>query len=93
MALVKKQSNSSRLIIMAVAVLVVGVIGFVLYQQVVLKTNTPGKTSSTAPRHPSIITNFGESIVSDPRYLELKPYGQPLSVNAETDGGQTNPFR
>ena len=41
----------------------------------------------------AVITNFGESILNDSRFSQLKAYDVSVNVNADTDGGQPTPFQ
>lgn len=91
MALVKKRTNSSRLVVTAVAIIAVG--GLVAW--LVLKFINPSEDETVQPvnRQGEIITQFGEEILKDPRYLRLTPYGQDLNVNADRDAHNPNPFQ
>lgn len=91
MALVKRQTNSTRLIIIVVVVAVVGVIGYVLSQQLFSgpsSTNVNGPTSGR-----TVTTNFGETILNDSRYTDLQTYGVNLNVDVNAESGQPQPFQ
>lgn len=93
MALAKKNSNSTRTIIIAAVIIAVAGIGYVLYQQFFLNPGSSTATDLTTSRTKSVITNFGESILTDPRYTTLKSFDQSVNADANRDGGQINPFR
>lgn len=90
MALVKKRSQSSRLVVIGVVVVVVAGIGYFLLQQFYLNpslTNTPG---TGIDRTSQVIQNFGEDILQDPRYRALQPYGTEPVPPGDTN---PNPFQ
>lgn len=91
MALVKRRTNSTRLIVIAVIIIVVGGLAVWLIQQFL----TPQADETTPPtnRQNEIITDFGQEILDDPRYLRLTPYGTNLNVNASRDALNPNPFQ
>lgn len=91
MALQKKSSNSTRTIVIGVVIVIVAGVGYLLYQQFfgsAADTSTNPAVNSTRP----VVTNFGESILNDPRYTSLKSYDVTTNADANTDGGQINPF-
>jgi len=91
MALVKKQSNSTRLVVIGVVIIAVAGIGYLLFQQFTSTSSTAN--SAVGAGHPKIITNFGESILQDSRFTNLKHFGTNISVNVNTDSGQPQPFQ
>lgn len=93
MALVKKTSSSTRLVIVGLIVVVVAGVGWLLFRQFFLNPGTGGSTVNGADRSRAIITNFGESILNDSRYTELRSFGETVSADANVDGGQAQPFR
>lgn len=95
MALVKRQTSSSRLIVISVGIAVAAIIGFVLYRQLSAPTVNPGAANGAVSR-PTPITNFGEAILNDSRYKDLKQYsGANLNdnVNLAPDARNPNPFQ
>lgn len=92
MALVKRQSNSTRLIIIMSVVVVVAGIGFFLARQY-LSGPAGNQSNGSGPASKRVITNFGESILNDSRYTDLKTYGLNLNVDANTQAGQPEPFQ
>jgi len=93
MALAKKKSNSTRLVIIGVVVVVVAGIGYLLFQQFFINSGDATNDALGVNRNKAVVTNFGESILLDPRFTTLKTYDVSINANAETDGGQTNPFQ
>lgn len=93
MALAKKKSNSSRLVIIGIVVVVVVGIGYVLFRQFFLNDGVGTNGAANTNHGKSVITNFGETILNDPRFTTLKSYDVSINTNAETDGGQANPFQ
>lgn len=93
MALAKKSSNSTRLVIIGVVIIVVAGIGFLLYREFFLNADGSGGDTSGVTGGKRVITDFHESVLNDPRYTTLKSYDETISANANTDGGQANPFQ
>lgn len=93
MALAKKKSNSTRLVIIGLVIVVVAGIGYVLFQQFFIKSGDATNDTLGVNRNKAVVTNFGESILLDPRFTNLKSYDVTINANAETDGGQANPFQ
>lgn len=93
MALAKKKSNSTRLVIIGLVVLIVAGIGYVLFRQFFLNDGLNTNDALNASGGKQVITNFGEEILSDPRFTNLKSYDVTINTNAETDGGQAQPFQ
>lgn len=93
MALAKKRSPASRLVIIAAVVIAVAGIGYVLFREFFLTDRGLEGNANAANRSKSVITNFGESILNDPRYTTLKSYDMSVNADANRDGGQVNPFR
>lgn len=93
MALVKKQTNSARLLIIGAAVIAVAGVGLFLFQKFFLAGKTPITNSGQVPGQQGVMTNFGEDILNDSRYTKLQPYGTNLNVNANDNPGQPNPFQ
>lgn len=93
MALAKKSSSSSRFIIVGVVIIVVAGIGYLLWREFFLKTDTVDPNAAGVAGSKKVITDFHESILNDPRYTILKSYDQSVNVNAGSDGGQINPFQ
>lgn len=90
MALQKKNSSSSRFVVIGIIVAVVGVAGFFLFQQFYLNSTGTEATNSTADRTNRVIRTFGENILQDPRYQGLVQYGtEPI----EPAGTNPNPFQ
>ena len=92
MALAKKQNNSTRIVIIGAVVLIVAGIGYFLFQELFVKTNNTNQ-GSAASQQKGVITNYGESILTDPRYAGLRSYGAMVNADANQDGGQPNPFQ
>lgn len=92
MALVKKKSNSTRVFIIAAVIVGLAVIGYFLVPRLFESKNASNLNTLPLGRQP-IITDFGESILNDPRFKELKPFNVNLDVNANRDAGQRNPFQ
>ncbi len=93
MALAKKNSNSNRFIIIALVVVVVGGVGYLLFKQFFLDPKEELNQALNANRGKAVITEFGESILNDPRFTSLKSFDVTVNADAETDGGQVNPFQ
>jgi anionic cell wall polymer biosynthesis LytR-Cps2A-Psr (LCP) family protein len=92
MALVKRQSTSSKTIVIGVVVVVVVVLGYFLFQKFYLNpesTNTKNSSNSSG----RVITNFGESLLNDAQFNELQTLTVNTSVNLNTDAGQEQPFQ
>lgn len=90
MALQKKTSNSSRLTVIFVTIAIVGVVGFVLFQQFYINQDEAVNTNATIDRTSRVIKTFGEDILQDPRYRALVDYGrEPV----EPIGSNPNPFQ
>lgn len=92
MALVKRQSNSQRMLIIFLVVVVVGGVAYFLITQYFNSSNGGTTTTNVSSGRP-VITNFGEGILNDSRYTGLQTYGTNISVNANQDAGQSQPFR
>lgn len=93
MALAKKKSNSTRLVIIGLVVLVVAGIGYVLFRQFFLNPAANTNDALNANRGKTVITNFGEAILNDSRFTTLKTFDVVVNADAATDGGQANPFQ
>lgn len=91
MALAKRQSNSTRFAVIGVVVAVVAGIGYLVYKEFFL--TPPAAVSNTVNATKQVITNFGESILNDPRYTSLRSYEVTVNADANTDGGQPQPFQ
>ena len=91
MALAKRQSNSTRFAIIGIVVIAVIGIGYLVYKQ--FFTTPTDTTSGTVSATKRVITNFGESILNDPRYTSLKSYDVTVNADANADGGQAQPFQ
>ncbi len=91
MALVKKTTSSNRLIVIAIVIVVVGGAAWFLIQQFLFSGK--GQPSDKLTQNRSVITNFGEDILSDPRYRDLKSFGQTPEVNVNAEAGNPNPFQ
>lgn len=92
MALVKKKSNSNRIIVIAIGIILLAGVGYFLFTELYLKSqDTNGATGAAGGRR--VITNFGQSILNDGRYSELRSYGVNISADANTNPGQPNPFQ
>lgn len=92
MALAKRSSNSTRLVIILVVVIVVAGVGYLLFREFFLKPGEEADNLNAAARRKSVLTNFGDSILQDPRYQALKSYEVPVQVDVNAEGGQSNPF-
>ncbi len=90
MALVKKRSNSSRLIVVGLVVIVVAAVGYFLYQQFFLNQSTSNQTNVSTERTKRVLTTFGEDILQDPRYQALQPFGTDPPAPSGTN---PNPFQ
>lgn len=75
MALQKKRSNSSRLILTAVTLIVVAVVGYILYRQFYLHPDRIDTGGTEANQVNRVIRTFGEDILQDPRYRSLVQFG------------------
>lgn len=93
MALAKKTSNSTRIVVIAAVVIAVAGIGFVLFKQFFLQADTTLNLSNSAAQKSTAITEFGESILNDPRFTGLQSFDTTVNADANRDGGQANPFR
>ncbi len=93
MALAKKKSNSSRLVVIAVVIAIVAGLGYVLFKQFFLKNGSNGNNGALTNHSKPVITDFGEAILNDARFTTLKTYDVTVNANANTDGGQANPFQ
>ncbi len=90
MALQKKRSNSSRLIITALVIVLVAAVGYVLYQQFYLQTDSTGPGGSDVNQTNRVIRTFGEDILQDPRYRALVQFGtEPIAPSTVNP----NPFQ
>jgi hypothetical protein len=90
MALQKKNSSSSRFVVIGIIVVIVGVAGFFLFQQFYLNSTGTEAINSTTDRTNRVIRTFGEDILQDPRYQGLEQYGtEPI----EPAGTNPNPFQ
>ncbi len=93
MALVKKRSSNSRLVIVGLVIVIVAGVGWLLFRQFFLNPEAGGPSAGGDNRSRAIITNFGESILNDSRYTDLRSFGGTVSADANADGGQAQPFR
>ena len=93
MALVKKRSNSTRLLIVGAVIVAVAGVGYFLFQQFFVNGGGSETNTSVLPGQHGVITNFGEEILNDSRYTQLTPFGTNLNVNANDNPGQPNPFQ
>lgn len=93
MALVKKRSSGNRTIIIGVVIVIVVGVGYLLYQQYFINGGAGGATNASQSARPTVITNYGESILNDSRFTQLRSYGSTIHADANVDGGQTEPFR
>lgn len=91
MALAKRQSNSTRLMVIGVVIVAVAGIGYLVYRE--FFTKPVDVTANTVNATKRVITNFNESVLSDPRYTTLKSYDATVNADANTDGGQSQPFQ
>lgn len=91
MALVKRQTNSTRLLIIGAVIVVVGVIGYFLSQQFFSSMGSNLTNQTIGGR--TVITNFGEAILNDSRYTDLQTYGSNINVDVNTESGQPQPFQ
>jgi hypothetical protein len=89
MALVKKRSNSTRIVIIVIVGLVAAAAGYFLFQRFANPATEDGVTLQT---NRQVITEFGESILDDSRYKSLNSFDQEVTVNPESDGHNPNPF-
>lgn len=90
MALQKKQSSSSRFIVIGIIVVVVLGIGYLLFQQFYLGAQVNQNVNQSQSRTNRVITSFGEGILQDPRYKALIEYGTPPVNPTSTN---PNPFQ
>lgn len=93
MALAKKRSNSTRIVVIAAVIIAVAGIGYVLFNQFFLNDDGASNSANSATRGSSVITEFGESILNDSRFTNLKSFDASVNADANRDGGQPNPFR
>ncbi len=91
MALVKRQSNSTRLFIVSGVILAIGVVGYFLSRSYFSSSGATNTTTGPAGRQ--VITNYGEAILNDSRYTDLQTYGTNLNVDVNTESGQPQPFQ
>lgn len=75
---------------MVVVAAAIGGVGYLLVQQFISGGTTGGTTGT--PVTPTVITEFGESILQDPRYQRLQDFGQPVRADLN-EAGNPNPFR
>ena len=97
MALVKRQNNSTRIVTILVVVLVVAGVGFLLARQYFsgIGANPNGVGAGAGEK---VITNFGETILNDSRYIDLQTFSggagpSTANVNIDLTAGQPQPFR
>ena len=92
MALAKKTSNSSRMVVIGLVVIIVIGLGYFLGKEFFQKSDTINTGLTTNPDR-AVISNFGDAILNDSRFTEL--HYTPISINADAnlDGGQQNPFQ
>lgn len=93
MALAKKRSNNTRIIVISAVIIAVAGIGYVLFNQFFLKDDAATRSANSAAKNSSVITEFGESILNDSRFTTLKSFDASVNADANRDGGQPNPFR
>ena len=93
MALVKKNSSSTRMVIIGVVIIAVLGIGYLLFKQFFLNSNSANTNANGTSQTRKVITNFGESILNDSRFNTLHSYDVSINADANTDGGQINPFQ
>lgn len=89
MALAKKQSNTSRLLAWLIVAVALGGIIYLIIQKVYVNPSSNGGQIVNHATPP--LTNFGESIFTDPRYTTLREFSTPLNVNLD-QAGQPQPF-
>ena len=90
MALVKRQSASSKTILIAVIILVVGVLGFFVFQRFFLQAGT-GTVTNTGGQSGGVISGLGEETLNENKFTELHSRTVNNSVNLKTDTGQHQP--
>lgn len=91
MALQKRNTSSTRTIVIAVVILAVAGVGYLLYQQLFVNANDTNSSTFTNGTRP-VVNSFGESILNDSRYTTLRSYDVTTNADANVDGGQINPF-
>lgn len=91
MALAKKQSRSSSIIIMAIIALVLGVIGYFVYVRFLAGDSTNGNNNSGLGSRGGLV-NFNSAILNDSRVTNLQDYERSTNVDANR-AGQVEPFR
>jgi len=75
-----------------VAVVIAG-LGYYLFNQFFM-TNKGNVNSDSTGDGRRVITNYGESILNDDRYVELRPFDQPVNLNQALDHTpQRDPFK
>lgn len=92
MALVKRQTNNTRVVIIAFVILLVAGVGYILFQRFYLNDGEVVNNSSTGSGS-QVITNFGESLLNDGRFTDLSPTTINISVDVNRDAGQPKPFQ
>lgn len=92
MALVKRQSASSKSIIIGLIIVVVAVVSFFVYKKFVLDAGTTN-TTNNGPVSGSVISSFGEGLLNDPSFTELRPTTITPTIDENTDKGQPQPFQ
>ena len=91
MALVKKQSNATRAVIILLVGLAVAGLGYFLFQR--FSSPSVDNSAAGAGGGEKVISNFGESILDDPRYKSLQPFvNESITVDPTQDGHNNNPF-
>ncbi len=91
MALVKKRSQTSNILVIFIVVAVLGGIGYVLFRQFYSAGLTNSGNGSDAGVQKEV-KDFGQSILQDPRFKSLEKYSTLPTVNS-SDYGQGNPFQ
>jgi len=92
MALVKRQTASSKTIIIAVIIVVVAVLSYFLYKKFVLDVAVTN-TTNTGTGASGVITSFGEGLLNEPTFTELQPTTITPTVDVNKDPGQPQPFQ
>jgi len=98
MALVAKRSRRTVILIIVLLVVVVGGLGYLVLPKLFSSTTDTSGSAALPVRDLKIVDNFGEAVLSDPRFTTLRTYGEPF-VNPPTTSpvdlnfpGRQNPF-
>jgi hypothetical protein len=91
MALQKKASKSNKIVGWSLGVLIVVSVGYFGYTRLI-DSKLNNKNSDPTGFGRPVITNYGQAILKDGRFLNLQDHAQ--NINADlSEAGQPEPFR